>query len=57
MRVPEATVRRWLRHWHALGVAGIHRVPSRGRYGCRYVAALDLVERWRRCELPAPRAA
>ena len=52
----ESTVRDWLRAWHALGVAGIRVVPSRGRYGRQYLVARDLITRWLDCQLPAPRA-
>ena len=36
------------------GVAGIRKVPSRGRYGFRWSVAPDLVTRWIACELPSP---
>ncbi len=55
--IPEATTKRWLRRWEALGVEGIARVASRGHYGTRYAVAPDLVTRWKACLLPSPRLA
>lgn len=56
MGVPRRTAVRWLRVWHALGVEGIHLVPSRGRYGRRYLVEPAVLKRWLDCELPAPHA-
>jgi hypothetical protein len=57
MGVPAPTVRRWLRAWLGLGVAGIRTERSRGRYGLRYVCDAELPTRWRQGELPSPFAA
>jgi hypothetical protein len=55
MRVPPTSVRRWLRVWHAAGVPGIRTVPSRGRYGVRYIVHPEVPARWLRGEMPDPR--
>jgi hypothetical protein len=52
--VTARTVRRWLAAWCAAGVAGITRVPSRGRYGVRYTIAPSVLRRYLRGELPSP---
>jgi hypothetical protein len=43
-----------LARWFKLGVEGIYLVPSRGRYGKRYVCDPSLMERWLDCSLPDP---
>ena len=52
--VPLRTLRRWLDRWAFLGVAGIRRVRARAHAGRRWEIAPDLVDRWRRGELPSP---
>lgn len=44
---------RWLARWAYLRVAGLSRARTRGRGGS-WRCAPDLVERWRRGELPSP---
>jgi hypothetical protein len=53
-RRPERTVKRWLRIWHARGVSGIRRAKPAGASRWSYLVSRDLVERWRRGELPNP---
>jgi len=52
-RVPYPTWCRWLALWARRGVAGLSRARTRGRGGSWRVAP-DLVDRWRRGELPSP---
>jgi hypothetical protein len=54
MGVPVQTVLRWLRVWRDLRVEGIALVPSKGRYGARYVIDRSVVDRWRSGLLPEP---
>lgn len=54
MRVSVPTATRWLAAWLALGVAGVERVPSRGRYGYALRCTRAVVRRWARCALPSP---
>ena len=50
---PYSTVARWLERWLYLRVAGIEKVPSRGRGGAWSIHE-DVVERWLNCDLPSP---
>jgi hypothetical protein len=51
---PLPTVKRWLRIWTRLGVTGIRRAKPKGAPRWSYLVSRDLLERWRRGELPAP---
>jgi hypothetical protein len=51
---PMPTVQRWLRIWHARGVSGIRRAKPAGASRWSYLVSRELVERWRRGELPNP---
>jgi transposase len=46
---------RWLARWAHLRVDGVARARTRGRGGS-WAIAPDLVDRWRRGELPSPYA-
>ena len=55
MSASMGTLKRSLRAWSEMGVAGIRKVRSRGRGGFRWAIGTEFVERWIACEVPAPR--